>query len=70
MNQGNISITEVTFGGYVNATALFHMILHGDAFVSAEFMPLGNVTINGQGRRAELDLGSQVYISAGLNWPF
>ena len=33
-------------------------------------MPLGNATISGQGREGTLKLNGQIYVSAGLNWPF
>jgi hypothetical protein len=33
-------------------------------------MPLGNATFGSAGRHAELDLGGQLYVSAGLSWPF
>lgn len=69
-NSGKISSTEVVYGGYVSATVLFHLERHADIYLSAAYMPLGNSTISGPGRHAELELGGQVYLSAGLNWPF
>ena len=69
-NSGQIGGTELAYGGYVGATLLYHLQKHADLYLGAQFMPLGNTTINGQGRQARLDLGSGVYISAGLNWPF
>lgn len=70
VNQGGIGSTDVVFGGYVNASAIFHIVPHGNMYISAEFMPLGNASVEGPGRRAELDLGSQVYFSAGFSWAF
>jgi hypothetical protein len=69
-NTGQMGATEVVYGGYVAATLLYHLQPHADLFLNAQFMPLGNTTIQGQNREARLDLGTGVYISAGLNWPF
>jgi hypothetical protein len=33
-------------------------------------MPLGNANFSGGERQAQLDLGGQLYISAGISWPF
>jgi hypothetical protein len=69
-NRGEISGTDVTYGGYVNATLTFHTVKNGDFYLGVQYIPLGNTSISGQGRRAELELGGQIYISAGINWPF
>jgi hypothetical protein len=31
---------------------------------------MSDATISGGGRQGQLDLEGQVYISAGINWPF
>jgi hypothetical protein len=72
-NSGKIDSTEVVYGGYVNATVMYHIHDNGkigDIYLSAEYMPLGDATIGGGGQEGQLKLGGQVYISAGLNWPF
>jgi len=69
-NTGQIGATDIVYGGYVAATLLYHLEEHADLFLGAQFMPLGSTTISGQGRQARLDLGSGVYLSAGLSWPF
>ena len=33
-------------------------------------MPLGNASFSSGGRAAELNLGGQIYVSIGVNWPF
>ena len=69
-NQGEISGTDIVFGGYVNAALVYHTADGADIYVGAQFMPMSNATISGSGREAELNLGGQVYFSAGINWPF
>jgi hypothetical protein len=71
-DSGRIGGTDVVYGGYVNGTLMYHVQANGNAdiFVSAQYMPLGDATIGGDGREGRLNLGGQVYISAGINWPF
>ena len=69
-NTGAFSTTQVVFGGYVNGTFLYHVINDADLYLSAEYMPLGSVSMSQGGRTGKLNLGGQVYISAGINWPF
>jgi hypothetical protein len=69
--NGQIDGTDVVYGGYVNATLMYHVPNEkADIYLGAQFMPLGNATISGGGREGRLNLGGQVYISAGINWPF
>jgi len=69
-NQGKVSSTQITYGGYVGATLTYHAVAHGDIYLAAQFMPMASTTFEGQGRQARLNLDGQIYISAGLNWPF
>jgi len=69
-NSGQISGTDFTFGGYVNATFLYHLVNNGDIYIGAQYMPMENTTISGGGRSGELNLSGQLYFSLGLNWPF
>ena len=72
-NSGKIDSTEVVYGGYVNGALMYHIKdddRNGDLFISAQYMPMSSATIGGGGREGRLDLGGQVYISAGINWPF
>lgn len=69
-NHGQISGTSLTYGGYVNATFVYHVVAGGDFYLGAEFMPLSSATISGGGRTGKLDLSGQLYITAGINWPF
>ncbi len=69
-NQGKVSSTQVTYGGYVGAALMWHLVAHGDVYLGAQFMPMASTTFQAQGREAKLNLDGQVYISAGLNWPF
>ena len=63
--------TDVVYGGYVNATLMYHVPEeNGDMYLGVQFMPLGDATISGGGSEAQLKLGGQVYISAGINWAF
>lgn len=69
-NRGQIGATELTFGGYVNSTLTLHMVKNGDFYLGVQFIPMNSTTISGGGREARLNLGGQVYLSAGVNWPF
>jgi hypothetical protein len=70
VNAGSISSTELTYGGYVSATLMFHAVENGDFYLGMQYMPLGDATFSGVGRQANLDMSGAVYISAGINWPF
>ncbi len=68
---GQIDATDLVYGGYVNATLMYHVPKeNGDLYVGVQYMSLGNATISGGGREGRLNLGGQVYITAGINWPF
>lgn len=69
-NIGSVGSSALTYGGYVNALVTFHLAKNGDLYIGAQYMPMGKARIGGGGREAELDLKGQVYISAGINWPF
>lgn len=72
-NSGKIESTEVVYGGYVNAAVMYHIEDNGkraDIYLSAQYMPLGDATFGSGGREAQLKLGGQIYVSAGINWPF
>jgi len=72
-NQGGFGSTEVVFGGYVNATVMYHFKDAGrdaDVYLSAEYMPLSDATMSRQGREASLNMSGQLRLSIGLNWPF
>ena len=68
--KGQVDATDVVYGGYVNASLMYHLVQNGDLYVGVQYMSLGNATISGGGREAQLNLGGQVYLSAGINWPF
>jgi hypothetical protein len=69
-SKGQVDGTDVVYGGYVNASLMYHVQEHGDLYLGVQYMSLGNATISGGGRQGQLNLGGQVYISAGINWPF
>jgi hypothetical protein len=70
-NKGKIDATDLVYGGYANAMLLYHVPgENGDLYLGAQFMSLGNATISGGGRQGQLNLGGQIYITAGINWPF
>lgn len=69
-NRGDISGTSLTYGGYVNATIVYHAVEGGDFYLGAQLMPMSSATISGGGRSGKLDLSGQLYITAGINWPF
>jgi hypothetical protein len=69
-NTGTISATELTWGGYVNATLMYHTSENADIYIGAQFMPMTDATISGGGRECQLNLGGQLYFSIGINWAF
>ena len=72
-SNGSFHGLDVVYGGDVNATLFYHTADKKrpvDLYISAQFMPLGSADFNQGGRDAKLDLSGQVYISAGVNWPF
>jgi hypothetical protein len=69
-NHSSTSGAGVTYGGYVNAEMVYHAVQGGDFFLGAQFMPMSSTTISGGGRSGKLDLSGQLYITAGINWPF
>jgi len=69
-NSGKIWMSKAVYGGYVDATLLYHVIDHGDVYAGARFMPLSGATVSGMGREAKLDLGGALQFSVGVNWPF
>jgi hypothetical protein len=72
-NHGQISATDVVYGGYVNGTVMYHINDFGrnaDLYLSVQYMPLSDATIGDSHREGQLNLSGQVYISAGINWPF
>jgi hypothetical protein len=72
-NAGNFGDTAVMYGGYVNAMLKYHITdndRNAYLFLGAQYEPLSKSTFSNGGRSAELDLSKQVYISAGIGWPF
>ena len=69
-DSGEFSSTQVTYGGYVNGMLLYHVINDADFYLSAQYMPMGSTTFSDSGREGKLNLGGQVYVSLGINWPF
>ena len=69
-NHGSFGFTDLTYGGYVNGTLLYHIINDADLYLGAQYMPMGNSSFSSGGRSGQLNLGGQLYISAGINWPF
>ena len=72
-NTGRFGGTDMTFGGYVNGTLMYHFQDNGrnaDIFVSAQYMPMGSATFSGAGRESQLNLGGQLSFSVGMSWPF
>ena len=70
-NHGQFGATDLVYGGYVNTTLMYHVPNEkADIYVGAQYMTMGDATFSGGGREGRLNLGGQVYISAGINWPF
>lgn len=72
-NHGQIDSTEVIYGGYVNGTVMYHIeddTHNADIYLGVQYMPMQDAKIGGGGRGGKLNLGGQIYLSAGINWPF
>jgi len=69
-SSGQVDATDLVYGGYVNASLMYHLVENGDFYVGVQYMSLGDATFSGGGREGRLNLGGQLYISAGINWPF
>ncbi len=73
-NTGSFGATDLTFGGYVNGTLMYHIQdfdgKTADIYVSAQYMPMGSAGFSHAGREGQLDLSGQLYFSIGINWPF
>ena len=69
-NTGSFDKLSFQYGGYVSATFNYHLSDSVDLYLGGQFISMDDYTISNGGREASLDLGAQLYISAGLNWPF
>jgi len=72
-NKGQFGSTELVYGGYVNASLIYHLPNsdgRADLYLSTQFMPLSSATYKGDGREGKLELSGQMSISIGVNWPF
>ena len=62
--------TDMVYGGYVNATVMYHAVENGDIYAGVQFMPMSDANFSGAGREGRLNLGGQLYFTIGINWPF
>jgi hypothetical protein len=69
-SSGSFDNVSVQYGGYFNATFTYHINESVDFYLGAQYMGMNDYQISGPGRTASLDLSSQVYLSAGISWPF
>ena len=69
-NASHVNGTDLVYGGYVNATLVYHAVDNGDFYLGAQYMPMNGANFSGSGMTGHLDLSGQVYITAGINWPF
>ncbi len=72
-NSGSFDDTDVIFGGDVNATLLFHFQdqdRNVDLFIGADYAPMEDASFSSGGRSAQLNFGGQIYLNAGVSWPF
>jgi hypothetical protein len=72
-NTGGFGGTDFIFGGNISGTVLFHFQdnnRNADIFVGAAYAPMGKASFSSGGREAQLNFGGQVYLTAGINWPF
>jgi hypothetical protein len=69
-NSGRFGATDMVFGGYVNATAMYRVEKHGDIYAGVQYMPMTDATFSSAGREGRLNLNGQIYFTVGVNWPF
>jgi hypothetical protein len=72
-NKGSFAATDMTYGGYVNATLKYHIVDNGRnayLFIGAQFTPMTNAHFSSGGRSAQLNLDGQVDFTAGMGWLF
>jgi len=72
-SAGSFGKTAVIYGGYVDATLKYHVVDNGrDAYIyiGAQYTPMTTATFSSGGRSGRLNLDGQVYLSAGVGWPF
>ncbi|MBL9175637.1 MAG: hypothetical protein JNL10_18995 [Verrucomicrobiales bacterium] len=68
--SGDMSHTEVVFGGYVSAVLHYRIISSADVYLGGQFMGLTSAEFGNSQREASLDLGATFALSLGVNWPF
>ena len=68
--SGDMSHTEVVFGGYVSAVLHYRVVSSADIYLGGQFMGLTSAEFGNSQREASLDLGATFALSLGVNWPF
>lgn len=68
--SGNMSHTDVVFGGYAAATLHYQVIPAADVYLGMQFMGLQSADFGNSQRVATLDLGATLALSLGVNWAF
>lgn len=72
-NSGRFETTAITYGGYINAMLSYRIqdvTGPADVFLGAQYMPMTEAKFSQGGREADLNLKGQIYLTAGLSWPF
>jgi hypothetical protein len=72
-NKGSFGATDMTYGGYVNATLKYHIVDNGRnayLFIGAQYTPMTAAHFSNGGRSAQLNLDGQVDFTAGMGWLF
>jgi hypothetical protein len=69
-NHGTFDNVGIQYGGYFNATFMYHLTQSVDFFAGAQYTTMNNYSISAPGRSASLNLSGQVYLTAGISWPF
>ena len=69
-NRGSFGSTDIVYGGYVNATVMYHLVDNGDIYAGVQYTPMTDAQFNSGGREADLNLNGQLYFTIGVNWPF
>ena len=72
-NHGSFGGAQLIYGGYVDASLVYHLTDdERDAciFIGARYAPMSSATFSKGGRTAHIDFSGQMFVTAGVGWPF
>jgi hypothetical protein len=70
ISKGKFGDLETTYGGYAGVVVMYDTGHYWEAYLGAHLLSMSDATVASPGRSARLDLGSAIYLTAGINWTF